>query len=345
MNIMNKIINYDKLRNGTKIKKAILKNGNYKIECISLGATLTSFQIISENKDIVLSFNSSQQYIDDPTHFGMTIGRYANRIYKGRFELDGKVFEIEKNNNGNSLHSGKACLCWKNWETSLFYHDGNPVVQFQTISKEGEDNWPGTLTVTSSYELTNKGEVILTHIANTTSSTFVNITNHSYFNLSGDCTTDILANALECHANKYLEIDNKMIPTGRLLDTEDTPFDFNTSHNIGERIRQINGYDHCLVFTDYDKSLKHQATLISEKDNLQLKVYTSLPAMQVYTSNNLKKTTINKCGNHCIPFGAICLETQYYPDSPNHNNFPSTRLDPNNQYFERTIYQLQKIHK
>jgi aldose 1-epimerase len=340
---MNKIFNWDKLENGTQIKKAILINGNFKVECISLGATLTSFQIISEKKDIVLGFNKSQQYIDDPTHFGMTIGRYANRIAKGCFILDGKSYELEKNNNGNTLHCGKASICWHNWQTSLFTHNGNPGVKFKTISRDGDGNWPGNLEITSSYELSEDGELILVHTANTSSPTFVNITNHSYFNLSGDCQKDVLNYNFICDANNYVEVNKQFIPTGKILKTFNTPFDFRKNHKIGDRIKEINGYDNCLIFPHYDKLLKHHASLISYIDNLQLDLSTTLPSMQFYTSNNLKKTTIDKSGKNCIPYGAVCLETQYFPDSPNHINFPSTRLEPNSTYIEKTIYQLKKI--
>lgn len=343
---MNKIIEFDKLKDGTKIKKVILSNKKYKVECISLGATLTSFQIKNEmNKthDVVLGYNTSQHYIDDPTHFGMTIGRFANRIANGRFVLDGKVYDIDKNNNGNSLHSGKVCICWHNWETSLFTNNGNPGVKFETISKEGDDNWPGTLKITSSYELTEDGQLILIHCAKTTSPTYVNLTNHSYFNLSGDCTQDVLNYEFKCDATNYLEVDKNYIPNGKLHETHNTPFDFKNFRQIGERINEVNGYDHCLVFPDYDKTLKKRAELKSEKDNIKMTVSTTLPGMQIYTSNNLKKTTVNKCGKNCIPYGAICLETQYFPDSPNHQNFPSTRLNSDSEYKEITIYKLEKI--
>jgi aldose 1-epimerase len=345
---MNKIIGFDKLRDGTQIKKVILSNKKYIIECISLGATLTSFQIkddMEKTVDVVLGYNQSQQYIDDPTHFGMTIGRYANRIANGRFVLDNKVYYIDKNHQGNSLHSGKACICWHNWKTSLFTHNGNPGVKFETISIEGEDNWPGTVKISSSYELTEDGKLILTHIANTNSSTYVNLTNHSYFNLSGNCQKNVLNYSFKCDATNFVEVDDYAIPSGSLIDTTNTPFDFKNFHSIGERISEIKGYDHCLVFPKYDKSLKHRATLVSTIDNLKMEISTTLPAMQIYTSNNLKRTTINKCGKSCIPFGAICLETQYFPDSPNHNNFPSTRLDSDDEYREITVYQLQKITK
>jgi aldose 1-epimerase len=343
---MNKIIEFDKLSDGTQIKKVILSNKKYKAECISLGATLTSFQIKDDkNKtiDVVLGFNQSQQYIDDPTHFGMTIGRFANRIANGRFVLDDKIYNIDKNNNGNSLHSGRACICWHNWTTLLFTHNGNPGVKFETISMGGEDDWPGTLKITSSYELTEDGKLILIHKANTNFPTYVNLTNHSYFNLSGNCQNDVLDYNFICDAINYVEVDEFGIPSGRLLETINTPFDFKTSHIIGERLSKINGYDHCLVFPEYDKSLKQRATLLSENDNLKLEVSTTLPAMQIYTSNNLKNSTINKCGKNCIPYGAICLETQYFPDSPNHNNFPSTRLNAEEEYCEKTVYQLKNI--
>lgn len=341
---MKKIIDFDKLNDGTQIKKIILSNNNYRVECISLGATLTSFQIKDERKnitDIVLGYNNSQQYIDDPTHFGMTIGRFANRIANGQFKLDGKTYNIEKNNHGNTLHCGQACICWHNWDTTLFDNNGNPGVMFQTIASGTKDNWPGNLVVNSSYELTKDGKLILIHSAKTDAPTYVNLTNHSYFNLSGDCQQNVKNYFFKTNATSYLEINNYGIPTGKLLPVVKTPFDFLNFRKIGENLNNINGYDHCLIFPNYDKSLKHVATLLSEEDNIQLDVSTTLPAMQLYTSNNLKPTTINKCGHNCKQYGAICLETQYFPDSPNHNNFPSTRLNPGEEYYEKTIYEVR----
>ncbi len=345
---MIKIFEFDKLNDGTQIKKVILSNGNYKIECISLGATLTSFQIIKSNNDatdIVLGYNKSQHYIDDPTHFGMTIGRFANRIANAKFVLDGKEYNIDKNNHGNSLHSGKACVCWHNWNTYVYTKNGNPCVEFETISLEGDDNWPGTLKIISSYELSPYGELILTHRATTTAPTYVNMTNHSYFNLSGNCQENVLNYELLCDATSYVDVNDYALPSGKILSTQNSPFDFTKPHLIGDRINEINGYDHCVIFPNYDKTLKHRATLTSQENKLRLELSTTLPAMQIYTSNNLKTSTINKCGKHCIPYGAICLETQYFPDSPNHDNFPSTRLNPSDEYFERTIYKLSEIIK
>ncbi len=338
---MKKILGYDILKNGDKIAKVKLKNNKYEAEFISLGATLSKLKIPNKKNeiiDVVLGFDNAQDYIDYPTHFGMVIGRYANRIRDGKFFLEEKKYEIETNDNGNTLHCGKSCICWNNWKTSLFENNGNPCVKFETQVFEKDDNWPGDVKFIVTYELTNKGEIILKYYATTTKDTFINLTNHSYFNLVGNSNSDILDYYFECEARKYLEVDKNLIPTGNILETEGTPLDFIKRSRIRDKIDINIGYDTCFIFDDFDKKLHHRATVSTSL--LTMEVYTTLPAIQFYTSNNLTNTIIGKYGNNCIKFGGICLEAQYYPDSPNNNNFPSTLLKAGEEYNEMTIYKF-----
>lgn len=340
---MNKIIKFGKLSSGEEIYAAVIQKGSYKVNVMSLGATLTEFSVPDKHGnpvDIVLGFDNPQSYIDTPTFFGMTVGPFANRIANGRFSIDGKNYQVEQNENGNILHSGKASICWNIWDMELINDNG---VRFTTKYKEGPETFPGNMIFECTYVLESDGKLIINHRAKTDKPTFVNMTNHSYFNLHGNSTKDILDCRLSIPDAGYIEIDSKLIPTGKIIDSKNTPFDFSYLHEIGDKIKEAGGYDHCYTFNNWNKKLEQKAILDCPENGISLRVFTTLPGMQVYTSNFLSDKIIDKKGLNCCKTGAVCLETQYYPDSPNHTNFPSCRLNPKEEYNHTTIYKADLI--
>ena len=343
---------FEEVFNGKNIRLFVLKNSNGCEVCIcNFGATLLSFVVPDKNgkmTDITLGQTSVKSYIEVPDRFFSTsVGRYSNRIAGGKFSIDGHEYTLPINNDINNLHSGSTGFhncCW-----DLVKSTSNSLILVH-VSPDGEGGFPGTLTTTQTWTLTEENELIFHNYATTDKATPCSITSHAFFNLEGDFTKDCLSTNLKMYSHFYCPADQHMIPTGELRPVQNTPFDFLEFHKIGERIsandEQIkigSGYDHTYVI---DKKvfgeLSLAASAYSEVTGIQLDVLTTLPGVQLYTGNFLdgfpgKQGTTNDRRH------GFCLEAQFFPDSPNHGYFPSSILRPG-QCYDHTIIFKASIH-
>ena len=320
----------------------INKNGT-EVKITNYGGTVTSWVAPDKSgkkNSVVIGFDSLQTYLRQPPYFGALIGRYGNRIGKGQFSLDGKTYQLATNNGKNHLHGGKKGFDKSVWDVAPL--SGNePVLNLSYLSKDGEEGYPGNLKVNVKYTLTDVDELLIEYEAETDKATPVNLTNHSYFNLSGDAGNTILDELLWIDADKYTPVDDGLIPTGELKPVKGTPFDFTSKHKIGERIDQVKGgYDHNFVLNKKDNSLQLVAFVSDSLSGRKLEVYTSEPGLQFYTGNFLDGTFKTAAGKPVNLHTALCLETQHFPDSPNKPDFPSTILRPGKKYHSVTKYKL-----
>jgi aldose 1-epimerase len=291
--------------------------------------------------DIVLGFDDLKGYLQDEPYFGALIGRYANRIAKAKFTLDGKEYKLAANDNGNSLHGGKKGFDKVVWNASAA--GGSLTLTY--VSKDGEEGYPGTLTAKVVYTLSADGELKIDYSATTDKNTILNLTNHSYFNLAG--SGDILGNELTLLAGRYTPVDAGLIPTGELRSVKGTPFDFLTPHKVGERIEakdeQIKlggGYDHNWVLDSSSGKLAKAAVVHEPTSGRTLEVWTTQPGIQFYTGNFLDGKLTGKGGIVYRRRSALCLETQHFPDSPNQPKFPTTELKPGQTYHQVTVWKF-----
>jgi aldose 1-epimerase len=291
--------------------------------------------------DIVLGFDDLKGYLQDEPYFGTLIGRYANRIAKAKFTLDGKEYKLAANDNGNSLHGGKKGFDKVVWNASAA--GGSLTLTY--VSKDGEEGYPGTLTAKVVYTLSADGELKIDYSATTDKNTILNLTNHSYFNLAG--SGDILGNELTLLAGRYTPVDAGLIPTGELRSVKGTPFDFLTPHKVGERIEakdeQIKlggGYDHNWVLDSSSGKLAKAAVVHEPTSGRTLEVWTTQPGIQFYTGNFLDGKLTGKGGIVYRRRSALCLETQHFPDSPNQPKFPTTELKPGQTYHQVTVWKF-----
>lgn len=343
-----KMKQFDTLTNGDIVLSATINNGPYELEVLSLGALIHSLKAPDKNGkigDLVLGYDSAEEYLSNKTYYGMTVGRFANRIQGAKFNLDGKVYELDPNDNEvNCLHSGKTSLCWKNWDMELLELNDNPAVKLSVTSKDGEGGFPGNLEVNVVYELTLNGRVEITYTAISDKRSILNLTNHSYFNLSGNQEKNILENEIKIDSDSYLEIDDKCIPSGKILDVAGTPFDFTEFHKIEERINNTpTGYDHCFCFNNWDGSLKERGELRDPDSGRSMKFYTTMPGVQMYTADFFDEGMLGKNKIPCIKNAGVALETQFYPDSPNHEDFPSCVIEAGKEYQYKTVYEFSVV--
>ena len=320
------------------------KNG-VQVKISNYGATVTSWTSADKNgkiSSIVLGFDSLAGYLAQPPYFGAVVGRYGNRIAKGSFALNGTTYQLATNNGPNHLHGGVKGFDKVVWNANVL-SDSIPTLLLTYVSKDGEEGYPGTLKVIVKYTLTADDELAIDYSAETDKATPVNLTNHSYFNLSGDVNNSILDHVLEIKAANYTPVDTTLITTGEIKPVSGTPFDFLTAQKIGSRIAQVpGGYDHNWVLDRKgdSTSLLLAASLTDSISGRTLEVYTTEPGLQFYTGNFLDGTFKAANGTPINKNAALCLETQHYPDSPNKPNFPSTILQPGQQYHTVTKYKL-----
>lgn len=299
--------------------------------------------------DVVLGYDSLEGYENDKAYLGAIVGRYANRIAHAQFILDGKTYTLAKNNGENSLHGGIKGFNKKVWTAKAIPGKDDQSLELSYISKDGEESFPGNLKVTVTYILMDSNKLRIEYSATTDKKTVVNLTNHSYFNLAGPGSGDILGHILQIEADEFTPVDSSLIPTGELRDVAGTPFDFRKPTAIGARIdsddEQIKlggGYDHNFVLRSWEKPSGETpaARVVEPKSGRVLEVWTTLPGMQLYTGNFLDGTTKGKGGIAYTRRSAFCLETQYYPDSPNQPKFPSPVLPPGQHYHAMTLYKF-----
>lgn len=337
---------FGKLPDGREIEQYTLRNAKGAVaKVITYGATLTELWMpdkSGKNADVVLGFDNLAGYAGDHPSFGATVGRYANRIAKGKFSLDGKEYSLFINNGPNSLHGGKVGFSRKVWKAEPLKMAHGAAVKFTYVSPDGEEGYPGTLTVQVTYELADDNALKITYHASTDRPTVLNLTNHSYFNLSGAGSGDILKDRLELNADRYTPVDDTMIPTGELKSVEGTPFDFRKPTAIGARsgnIPGIAGYDHNFIVNGEPGKLREAAEVSDPASGREVEVWTTEPGVQLYISLGLDGS--NKgIGGAYQKFGAFCLETQHFPDSPNHPKFPSTVVSPGKDFHSETIYKF-----
>jgi aldose 1-epimerase len=268
------------------------------------------------------------------------IGRYGNRVGDAKFSLDDITYKLAANNGKNHLHGGIKGFDKIVWDASVS-KDSIPSLTLKYLSEDGEEGYPGNLNVTVIYTLTNDDELKIEYNAETDKATPVNLTNHSYFNLSGDVSNTILNHRLMIDADNYTPVDSTLIPTGEIKSVKESPFDFTSSKIIGRDIDSVKGgYDHNWVLNKKDTSLQKVAVLSDSISGRSLEVYTTQPGIQFYTGNFLDGKFINRDGKPLKQHTALCLETQHFPDSPNKSNFPSTILRPGKKYYSVTMYRV-----
>lgn len=336
---------FGQLPDGTEISEYTLRNrGGITAKVINYGATLRELWVPDHRgklTDVVLGFENLQGYLGTHPFFGGTIGRYANRIAKGRFTLDGKEYQLAINDPPNCLHGGFAGFDRRAWKGEVVESAQGATVRFTYVSRDGEENFPGTVTASVAYTLTDENELKLEYAAETDKATPLNLTNHSYFNLTG--TGDILRHVLYLNADAYTPVDSTLIPTGELQSVADGPLNFRKPIAIGARIgelKETGGYDYNFVVNGKSGTLRLAARLSDPKSGRQMEVWTTEPGIQFYSGIHLDGSVTGKRGIAYKKYAALCLETQHYPDSPNHANFPSTILRPEARFHSETIYKF-----
>jgi aldose 1-epimerase len=352
-NLLDKM-NFETTIDGKQTDLYILKNNKGTIAAFTnYGARLVSLSVPSANgklTDVVVGFESVQQYqTSTEPYFGATIGRYGNRIAKGKFILDGKEYTLYKNNGNNTLHGGKKGFQDVVWDTKQI--DGN-ILEFTYLSKNMEEGFPGNLDVKVTYSLTDNNKLKIDYQATTDKKTVVNLTNHTFFNLNGQGSGTINKHVLTINADSYIPVDTTLIPIGKIESVTNSPFDFRKPTIIGkgldaknDQIKIANGYDHTFVLNENKVviDLNTAATVIGDKTGIVMEVLTLEPGVQFYGGNFLQSKNTIRGGKKDDFRTAFCLETQHFPDSPNQKSFPTTVLSPGEIYKTRTVYCFSTI--
>lgn len=330
--------------NGQPVDLYTLRNSKGTLVTITnYGGIVTSFLAKDKNDSVasvVIGFDSIGPYLQSPPYFGSIIGRYGNRIGAGKFSIGEKNYTLATNNGANHLHGGLVGFDKVIW-TAAPVVDSLPSLKLSYLSKDGEEGYPGNLQVTVTYTLTEEDGLKIQYEASTDQATPVNLTNHSYFNLTGDTKETIFNHQLQLNADAYTPVDNGLIPTGEIRQVAGTPFDFRSPMAIGSRIDSVpGGYDHNYVLNNADGSLRKIAHLSEPVSGRFLEVWTTEPGIQFYSGNFLDGKFINHTGTPVQLHTALCLETQHFPDSPNKKEFPSTILEPGKKYYTETVYKV-----
>lgn len=333
---------------GKKTDLYILRNKNNMEVCITnFGGRIVSVMVPDKDgqmRDVVLGFDSIQDYISKPSDFGASIGRYANRINQGKFTLDGVEYQLPRNNYGHCLHGGPQGFQYRVYDAVQL----NPQeLQLTYVAKDGEEGFPGNITCKVLMKLTDDNAIDIQYEAETDKPTIVNMTNHSYFNLDGDAGSNA-EHLLTIDADYYTPVDSTFMTTGEIVPVEDTPMDFRTPMPVGERINDFdfvqlkngNGYDHNWVLNAKGDINRRAASLKSQKTSIVLDVYTNEPGVQVYAGNFLDGSLTGKKGITYNQRASVCLETQKYPDTPNKPEWPSAVLRPGEKYMSQCIFKF-----
>lgn len=326
------------------VNRYTLKNTKgMTVSIINYGATVTAIMVPDKNGqmgDVVLGYDSLSGYTQKGSpYFGAVVGRYGNRIAKGKFTLDGKTYTLATNNNGNSLHGGLKGFDKVVWNAQ---QQGDNALTLTYDSKDGEEGYPGNLHAQVVYSLTDDNGLKIDYTATTDKATPINLTNHSYFNLSAGKATTIEDHELMLNADKYTAVNDNLIPTGQNPSVKGTPMDFTIAKKIGKDLPMVKGgYDHNYVLNKKGNELSLAATVHDPSSGRLMEVYTTQPGVQFYSGNFLDGTLKDtKNGASYIKHAALCLETQHFPDSPNQPSFPSTILKPGETYHYTTIYKF-----
>ncbi|MFE2461327.1 aldose epimerase family protein [Streptomyces sp. NPDC059402] len=340
---------FGKLADGTKVYRWSLENGGTRMKVLSYGGVVQSLEIPDRRgryANVSLGFDNLDDYVARSPHFGALIGRYGNRIAKGRFTLDGKEYQLSVNDGENSLHGGALGFDYRVWDVEPFTRGSDTGLVLHYTSVDGEMGYPGTLKAKVTYTLTRRGDWRIDYEATTDKATVVNLTSHVYWNLAGEGSGTIEDHELSIAASRFTPTDAGLIPTGELARVSGTPFDFRRSKPIGRDIRDAHpqlvtakGFDHNWVL---DKGItdrpEHIATLRDHASGRTLRIATDQPGLQFYSGNFLDGTLTGTGGSLYRQGDALCLETQHFPDSPNHPSFPSTVLRPGETYRTSTVH-------
>lgn len=330
---------------GEEVHLYTLRNNNgVEVSITNYGGAITSIMAPDRNGvfgDVVLGYDTLDDYMKNPRYLGALIGRFANRIDRGKFRLNGIEYQLAQNNGQNHLHGGSKGFDKRVWNASK-----TPAgLHLEYFSPDGEESYPGNLSVAVDYSLNDENELQIEYHATTDKDTILNLTNHSYFNLAGHGT--ILDHELTLYSESYIPVRDDLVPFGEIHVVEGTPMDFRTSRVIGARLDQLipeisysQGYDHTFSLRGQDGSLRWVARLCEPVSGRVMEVFTTQPGMQVYSGNFLDGSLIGKGGVAYEKYAALCLETQHFPDSPNQPNFPSTVLRAGETYFAATIYKF-----
>ena len=346
---MNSFLNTDSLikffgymPNGAEVNSCELTNKRgMQLKVVTFGATITSLKIPLKNGsfiDVVLGFDTLEAYlnsfnINSAPYSGATVGRYAGRINNSTFSLNGKSIDLNSNNNGHSLHGGNIGFSQKQWKIKNVNEGENPSITLSYFSPDGEENYPGDLSVNLTYTLSDQNELIIEYDATTSEDTLINLTHHSYFNLDGHNST-ILEQDLTINSKKILETNEHSIPTGQFLNLENNPFNFNQAKKCPQTI------DTTFVLNDGEK---FSASLFNPKNNLEMLVSTNQPAVHIYVGGNCFNSIKGKENADYNHLSGICFETQNFPDAPNHDHFPNAVLRKGEVYLHKTRYKFQEI--
>ena len=338
-------------KEGQNVDQYLLKNkSGMQISIITYGGIITSWTASDKNgdyKDIVLGYNTLEEYETETPYFGALIGRYGNRIAKGRFSLNDTAYTLAVNNGVNHLHGGLKGFDKEVWQAETMSSATEASLVLKYLSKDMEEGYPGNLATTVTYTLNDNNELGVKYEAITDKTTIVNLTQHSYFNLTADFNQTVLDHELIINADAYIPVDETLIPLGNLSEVSQTPFDFRASKRIGQHIDEENtqlinglGYDHCWALNDQDEGMRFAASAYEPVSGRLLEVFTDEPGIQFYSGNFLDGSLPSKSGGVYEQRTGFCLETQHYPDTPNQKNFPSVVLHPNEKYESQTTFKL-----
>ncbi|XCF07420.1 aldose epimerase family protein [Tamlana crocina] len=342
---------YGKMPDGTIVEQYVLKNANgVEMEVITYGGRITSLKVPNkdgESENVVLGFNNLDGYLGDNPYFGALIGRFGNRIAKGKFSLNGEVYSLATNNGPNHLHGGLKGFDRVVWSAEPIEGGERPALKLTYLSADVEEGYPGNLNVTVVYTLTNDNTLEVDYSATTDKATVINLTQHAYFNLTGDFSKDILNHEVAINAGAFLPVDGTLIPTGEIRKVAGTPFDFNSAKTVGkeinaenEQLELGNGYDHCWVLNGEKGNLRLSASAFDKESGRFMEVFSTEPGMQFYTGNFLDGTLSTPSGGVYAKRSGFCFETQHFPDSPNQKDFPSVVLKPGETYTSKTSFKF-----
>jgi aldose 1-epimerase len=343
---------FGQLADGIKVEAVTLTNSaGLSAKIMTLGATLQSLIVpdkAGHKDDVVLGYDTAQEYLSRPDYFGASVGRYANRIAKGKFSLDGQTYTLVTNDGPNHLHGGTKGFDKRMWKIDSVSSGPDAKVVLSYVSADGEEGYPGELKVTATYSLNDQNELRLEYRATTSKPTVLNLTNHSYFNLSGNDARDVMGDMVTLHAARFTPVNATLIPTGERKAVSGTVFDFQTAHRVGDRIRDARdqqirfgrGYDHNFVVDGNAGTLRPAARVEEPVSGRVLEMSVTAPGIQFYTGNFLDGTYFGKGQRAYRQGDAICLEPGVFPDSPNHADFPTSRLNPGQTYVNTMVYKF-----
>ncbi|MEM9824938.1 MAG: aldose epimerase family protein [Planctomycetota bacterium] len=335
---------FGKLDNGREIKRFRLTNSKgHSVAVMEYGATLLDIQVPDRDGNLAnvnLCFENLDSYTKGHPYFGSTVGRYANRIGGAAFQIDGKTYPLTKNHGQHILHGGKDNFAYQPWDGEAFEDADGVGVRFTLNSPAGDNGFPGNVDVVCEYRWNDRDELSISFTGKTDAKTHLNLTNHSYFNLGGMGSGKVLDYVATIHADEVLDVDDDLIPTGKLNSVADSVFDFRDGEKLGKRIDQLpatKGYDHCYVVRGEVGTLRPVAKVVDPKSGRFLEIATTQPGVQLYTANHLGGGPQNAGHSQ---HEAFCLETQYFPNSPNVDSFPSTLLEPGQELRETTVHRF-----